>query len=157
MPPATDGDYEFEGKLDTVREAPVCGFNGKFYGCKKDCIRAWLDILDSLHECKGRNLCGSYRALQRVPKRLRKWQIDIPVGKEKAWGLNAIFAVSGYKVTLYHLVIVAGPLVFWGLWLKKWPRDLQNASVPLLTTIGLCSLFWALFASFHRDEKTYKN
>ena len=29
-----------------------------------------------------------------------------------------------------------------GLWLKKWPSDWQNASVPFFAVMVLLSLFW---------------
>ena len=63
-----------------------------------------------------------------------------------------MFGVSFYKVALYHLLILAGPLAFWGLWLKKWPTDWQNASVPFFAVVVLLSLFWFPFAHVAREK-----
>ncbi len=92
IPSATDQDYV------SSRNPPILStvFSTNFYGCKKSCIKSQLDLLYLIHECRGRNHCGKYRVLDSLPKRQRKWE------KEEAWGLNAVFAVSFYKVTLYH-------------------------------------------------------
>ena len=144
MPPSGDPDYYYNANrfppvLDSV-------FHANFYGCKKACIMSRLDILGLLHQCKGRDHCGRYQVLDRLPKRVRQWEIDRDDEKEEAWGLNAVFAVSFYRVMLYHMLILAGPAVFWGLWLKKWPTDWQNASVPFFAVVVLLSLFWLPFA-----------
>jgi hypothetical protein len=41
-------------------------------------------------------------------------------------------------------LILLPPLIFWFLWLFQWGHsgDLQNASVPFLSALGLISLFW---------------
>lgn len=144
MPSSRDRDYSYNAS----RNPPILStvFNTSFYGCKKACIKSQVDLLCLFHECKGRNHCGKFRVLERLPKRRRKWDIDRDEEKEEAWGLNAVFAVSFYKVALYHMLILAGPVVFWGLWLKKWPADWQNASVPFFAVVVLLSLFWLPFA-----------
>lgn len=144
VPSPENRDYEYHAS----RNPPVLStvFNANFYGCNKACIKSQLDLLCIFHECKGRNHCGKYRVLERLPKRRRKWDVDRDEEKDEAWGLNAVFAVSFYKVLLYHTLILAGPIVFWGLWLKEWPRDWQNASVPFFAVVVLLSLFWLPFA-----------
>lgn len=54
--------------------------------------------------------------------------------------------VSTVRVVLYHVFMLVGPLVFWGLWLGYWGKegDLQNASVPFLCMVPVFSMFWAL-------------
>ena len=143
MPSLLNRDYEYNAS----RNPPILStvFNANFYGCKKACIKSQLDLFCLLHQCKGRNHCGKYRILERLPKRRRKWDVDRDEEGEEAWGLNAVFAVSFYKVTLYHMLILVGPIVFWGLWLKKWPSDWQNASVPFFAVVVLLSLFWLPF------------
>lgn len=143
MPSPLDRDYEYNAS----RIPPVLStvFNANFYGCQKACIKSQLDFFRLLHQCKGRNHCGKYQILERLPKRRRKWDIDLDEEGEEAWGLNTVFAVSFYKVTLYHMLILVGPIVFWGLWLKKWPSDWQNASVPFFAVVVLLSLFWLPF------------
>ncbi len=144
MPPTDDPDYyDNENRLPPVLN---CVFNANFYGCKKACITSRLDRLGLFHQCKGRDHCGSHQVLDRLPKRVRKWEIDQYDEKEEVWGLNAVFAVSFYRVMLYHVLILAGPVLFWGLWLKQWPTDWQNASVPFFAVVVLLSLFWLPFA-----------
>lgn len=156
LPAASDKDYHFNAD----RDPPILEslFHTNFYGCKKACMKARLDILRIFHECNGRNHCGKCRILERLPKRRRQWQIGNDEEKEEAWGLHAVFGVSFYKVALYHLLILAGPLTFWGLWLEKWPMDWQNASVPFFAVVVLLSLFWLPFAhrAGARKEKKYK-
>ena len=152
MPPSEDPDYHYNAN----RFPPVLGsvFYANFYGCRKACIMSHLDILHLFHQCKGRNHCGSYQVLDRLPKRVRKWEIDQVLEKEEAWGLNAVFAVSFFRVMLYHILILAGPVVSWGLWLQKWPADWQNASVPFFAVAVLLSLFWFPFA---HNAKSHTN
>jgi len=140
----TDMDYRFA----TDRYPPILSsvFNASFYGCNKACIKSRLDVISIFHECKGRNHCGKYRILERLPKRCRKWDIDRDEEKDEAWGLNATFGVSFYKVAFYHLLILVGPITFWGIWLRRWPTDWQNASVPFFAVVVLLSLFWLPFA-----------
>ena len=153
LPSAADKDYNFNAS----RNPPIIDsvFHSNFYGCKKACIKAQLDILCLFHECMGRNHCGKYRVLERLPKRQKKWEIDRDEEKDEAWGLNAVFGVSFCKVALYHLLILTGPSTFWGLWIKKWPTDWQNASVPFFAMVVLLSLFWLPF-SHKFKEKTQK-
>ena len=140
MPTPENRDYQY----NISRDPPILStvFNANFYGCKKACMKSQLDLLCLLHQCKGRNHCGKYRVLERLPKRRRKWDIDRDEEVEEAWGLNTVFAVSFFRVTLYHLLILVGPIIFWGLWLKKWPSDWQNASVPFFAVVVLLSLLW---------------
>ena len=140
MPMPENRDYTY----DISRNPPILStvFKANFYGCKKACMKSQLDWLCLLHQCRGRNHCGKYRVLERLPKRRRKWDIDRDEEVEEAWGLNTVFAVSFSRVTLYHLLILVGPVIFWGLWLKKWPSDWQNASVPFFAVAVLLSLFW---------------
>ena len=145
LPPSEDPDYYYNANR---LFPPVLGsvFHANFYGCKKACITSHLDVLRLFHQCKGRNHCGRSQVLDRLPKRVRRWEIDRIDETEEAWGLNAVFAVSFYRVLLYHVLILAGSVVFWGLWLKKWPTDWQNASVPFFAVVVLLSLFWLPFA-----------
>ena len=157
MPTPQDGDYEYLG----TRNPPILSdvFNASFYGCEKACIKSQLDLLCLFHQCKGRNHCGKYRVLEHLPKRRRKWDIDRDEEAEEAWGLNTVFAVSFFRVILYHMLILVAPIIFWGLWLKKWPSDWQNASVPFFAVVVLLSLFWLPFAhnASSTDRRSSKN
>ena len=52
--------------------------------------------------------------------------------------------VSFVMIALYHFVILTPTLVFWLLWLFYWDHggDLQNASVPFFSALGLIGLMW---------------
>lgn len=112
MPSSRDRDYNYNASRNPLILSTV--FNISFYGCKKACIKSQVDLFCLFYECKGRNHCGKYQILERLPKRRRKWYIDRDEEKEEAWGLNAVFAVSFYKVALYHMLMLAGPTVFGG-------------------------------------------
>ncbi len=156
MPDATDEDYQFDG----TSHPPILEglFHTNFYGCNKACAKAKLDIYRIFHECNERNRCGKSPLLERLPRRLKKWEIDDDEEKDEAWGLHVLFAVSFYKVLLYHSLILLGPLIFWGIWLKKWPRDWQNGSIPFFAVVVLLSLFWLPFAhnGGSREERKHK-
>ena len=155
LPSVTDPDYQFHADRDPPILAEA--FSASFYGCKKACIKSRLDMLSLFHECKGRNHCGKYRVLERLPKRRKEWEIDQDQEKDEAWGLNAVLGISFCKVVLYHVLFFAGPMTFWGCWLKKWPTDWQNASVPFFAMMMLLSIFWFPFThnpkSAHRDKR----
>lgn len=78
--------------------------------------------------------------LERVPKRAKCFKGD---QASPIWGFEAVFAVSFRYVCIYHCAMVAGPLIFWLLWLEDHPDDLQNAAIPLTVVIGALSLFWS--------------
>ena len=139
-----DEDYQ----LDRTQDPPIPDglFRPYFYGCNQVCRKATLDVFQLFHECTGRNSCGKFRILERLPKRRKKWEIDRDEESDEAWGLHVSFCVAFYKVALYHLLILAAPLTSWGLWLRKWPSDWQNASVPFFAVMVLLSLFWLPFA-----------
>lgn len=153
LPPIANTDYLF----NPTRNPPILEkvFATNFYGCKPACIKAHLDILCLLHECHGRNHCGKHRVLERLPRRRRKWEIDRDEETDEAWGLNAIFGVSFFKVVAYHVLILTAPVVFWILWIRRNPGDWQNASVPFFAAAVLLSLFWLPFA-YRVEEKTGK-
>ena len=149
----TDSTYHF----DAPRGPPVLAsvFSDSFHGCNKACIKAKFDIMCLLHQCHGRDYNGRYRILERLPRRRRKWDIDRDEETNEAWGIHAVFGVSFFRVMIYHLLIMTGPIIFWGLWIGKWPRDWQNASIPFFAVVALLSLFWLPLA--HRDGEKRKN
>ena len=151
LPPLSNQDYKYLAS----RNPPILRtvFNANFYGCSKACIVSQLDLLCLFHECTGRNHCGKYRILKRLPKRQRPWEIDRDDENEEAWGLNVAFGVSFFRVAVYHLLILAAPTTFWGLWLRSWPRDWQNASVPFFAVVALLSLFWLPFSQNKSSAK----
>jgi hypothetical protein len=97
-----------------------------------------------LHRCS--HFCPStIDRVDRIPKRTIPLEFEAQ-GQEEAWGLHAIEYVNLVHVVVYHIVMLAGPLIFWGLWLWYWGHkaDLQNATVPLVCMIPVLSFFWAL-------------
>lgn len=94
------------------------------------------------HECHGRSHCSHFEVLKYIPKRKEQWCYGLPGESREAWGLEIVFGLSLVRITMYHAIIVSGPAVFWGLWLRQWPTDWQNASVPFFTIVALLSLLW---------------
>lgn len=117
-------------------------FRRRFYACSKRHSSLTTRIMCKLHKC--RNPCRRSRtALERIPKRKRRVEEDGD-SREVFWGIQAIERLSFAVVATYHVFVLAPPLVFWLLWLFYWDHqgDMQNASVPFLTALGILSLFW---------------
>ncbi|KAL6828399.1 hypothetical protein V8C40DRAFT_286390 [Trichoderma camerunense] len=132
----SDKDYHYDpraGERD-VRNPPISPhhFQTLFYACPSPC--SW----PFPHDCIP--LVANTVNLARIPKRTREFEKD---QSSPIWGFETVFAVSFSYVLVYHVVMVAGPFIFWGLWLKFHPDDLQNASVPITVVIGALSLFWS--------------
>lgn len=126
-------DYHYAPRAG-VRNPPISPhlFQTLFYACHSPCTWPFP------HDCipspeKKVNLA-------RIPKRNKTFEGD---ESSPIWGFETVFAVSFSYVLAYHCVMVAGPFIFWGLWLKYHPDDLQNASVPVTIVIGALSLFWS--------------
>ncbi|KAL6696124.1 hypothetical protein J3F84DRAFT_373091 [Trichoderma pleuroticola] len=132
----SDKDYHYDpraGEQD-VRNPPISPhhFQTLFYACQSPCTWPFP------HDCIP--LVANTVNLARIPKRTREFERD---QSSPIWGFETVFAVSFSYVIAYHLVMVPGPFIFWGLWLKFHPDDLQNASVPITVVIGALSLFWS--------------
>ncbi|KAL7936336.1 hypothetical protein V8C35DRAFT_254880 [Trichoderma chlorosporum] len=131
----SDKDYHYDpraGERD-ARNPPISPhlFQILFYACCSPCT--WPFPHDCIH------LLDTYN-LTRIPKRTREFERD---PSSPIWGFETVFAVSFSYVLAYHCLMVAGPFIFWGLWLKFYPDDLQDASVPITVVIGCLSLFWS--------------
>ncbi|KAK0763040.1 hypothetical protein N5P37_004023 [Trichoderma harzianum] len=132
----SDKDYHYDpraGERD-VRNPPISPhhFQTLFYACQSPCTWPFP------HDCIP--LVANTVNLARIPKRTREFEKD---QGSPIWGFETVFAVSFSYVLAYHLVMVAGPFIFWGLWMKFHTDDLQNASVPITVVIGALSLFWS--------------
>ncbi|EHK15609.1 uncharacterized protein TRIVIDRAFT_228635 [Trichoderma virens Gv29-8] len=132
----SDKDYHYDpraGERD-ARNPPISPhhFQTLFYACCSPCTWPFP------HDCIP-VLTNTYN-LARIPKRTREFESD---PNSPIWGFETVFAVSFGYVLAYHCLMVAGPFIFWGLWLKFHPDDLQNASVPITVVIGALSLFWS--------------
>jgi len=79
-------------------------------------------------------------ALEKIPKRDRE-VIEDGDEREIFWGLLAVEEIQFVRVLLYHILCLAGPFVFWVLWMKMGhPGDLQNASIPITVALGFLGL-----------------
>ncbi|KAL7800382.1 hypothetical protein V8C43DRAFT_302439 [Trichoderma afarasin] len=138
-----DKDYHYDPRAggQDVKNPPISPhhFQTRFYACSSPCT--WLLPHDCMPLPQGPALLPENTIhLGRIPKRIREFGRD---PSSPIWGFETVFAVSPEYVLAYHLVIVAGPLIFWGLWLKAHPDDLQNATVPITVVLGALSLFWS--------------
>jgi hypothetical protein len=137
FPKETDADYDFTPR--PIDLAPPDGpitrleFNERFYAC---CERAhrWE------HQQR-RYLIptpADTDAVSMLPK--RKAALEMEDGKrEKYWGLLVREKRSDFMILTYVVLFNVPGLVFFFMWLFPWGHasDLQNASVPSLTTLSL--------------------
>lgn len=65
--------------------------------------------------------------------------------RETVWGIQAHYTPKALMVVFYHVIMFVGPLIFFIVWLIRHPGDLQNASVPLVTTVAMAALIWSCF------------
>jgi hypothetical protein len=141
MPDDSDNDYEFK-KVLFKPAVSRRQFHRRFYRCYK----GGKEHSHFFRPCP--KTCSNIKdALLRIPKRKKRVAEKVEEEKENVfWGLQAIEGVSLVRICLYHALFVAGPFVFWGLWLTVMGHlgDLQNASIPFLTALGLLSIFWFL-------------
>lgn len=110
FPSLTNPDYQ--SQLD--RDPPILeqAFSNSFYGCPKSCLISTMVLLCLFHEYTDRNHCDNTRVQSRLPKRLRKWDIENDHEKDDAWGLNAKFALSMMSVAISYALILATPMTF---------------------------------------------
>lgn len=102
--------------------------------CRVNCPLALI------HDCI--EIPGDKFAIQRIPKRKEALLVKVNA-PEFAWGIEARNSISLVGVFTYHILILAGPFIFWGWWLRYHPGDSQNGSVPITIVTVLLSLFWA--------------
>lgn len=85
---------------------------------------------------------GATSLLAMMPKRGREFvSADFNDGREDLWGLHVEYCFSFVGICTWFLVLLAGGLGFWGWWQGRHPGDLQDAAVPLTTTMALLVLF----------------
>ncbi|KAL2836694.1 hypothetical protein BJX68DRAFT_259827 [Aspergillus pseudodeflectus] len=132
----TDQDYLYNPRAgnEHAKNPPFSShlFNALFYTCQQPCT--W----PIPHDCMPQPTRVVH--IQRIPKRTRCFQGD---QSSPIWGLEAKFAISFAYILMYHCVILAGPFVFFAIWLRYHPDNLQDASVPVTIVLGSLSLFWS--------------
>lgn len=92
-------------------------------------------------------------ALEKIPKRDRPVVEDGDC-REIFWGLRAHEEIRGLLVAIYHVGFLVAAFAFMALWLTVLghPWDLQNASIPLLTVLGLFPLPWLIYSNRSDNE-----
>lgn len=56
--------------------------------------------------------------------------------------------LSFVRVSIYHIIPILSGFAFWVYWMKHYPKDLQNASVPLFTICMLLGTSWAILVRY---------
>jgi hypothetical protein len=143
MPDITNPEYEFTPKpADPMPPVSRHEFKRKFYSCYKGGKKHHHFLRGCRRQCRRKA-----DALERIPKRDREI-IEDGDGREIFWGLLADEEIQALRVVIYNVILLAGPIAFWILWLKMGhPGDLQNASVPVtiaLSSFAMLSSFWML-------------
>jgi hypothetical protein len=141
VPPDYHLQYEFYPRPPkTIPPIKPWEFKCRFYTCFQGGSKHRHLFLKCRKPCRLKK-----DALDRIPKCDRS-VIEEGDQREIFWGLLAVEQISFAMVAMYHFLILAPTFVFWMLWLFVWGHrsDLQNASVPFLSTIPLLSLFWLM-------------
>lgn len=108
--------------------------------CDPDC--SWSLLPSFLHKC--RPLPHNSHKWKRIPRKKSAFNISWSQPGEVAFGIEADYALSFAILFIYHVVFIFSALGFWVYWLRNHPDDLQNASVPTFTVLGLLGAFWGL-------------
>jgi hypothetical protein len=120
--------------------------------CDEDCM--WSIVGPPLHDCFQLPPLGD--KLRCIPK--KKSEFDVQ-SKQKiedvAWGMEAGYALSFLYLSIYHLIPIFSGFGFWVYWLISHPGDLQNASVPTLTTVALMAVFWVPFGNHENSRMVF--
>ncbi|KAL9123905.1 MAG: hypothetical protein Q9217_006710, partial [Psora testacea] len=89
------------------------------------------------------NPCGRGEALERIPKRLNRFQISLHVdGREDMWGLHVELRPSFLRILIWQIAITAGGWIFMAWWLSKGTGDLQGAAVPVTIILSALVVLW---------------
>lgn len=144
MPKTTDpgfNEYSFIpkpiGPADPNPPLTRDEFKKRYYSCYKGKRRNSHFIVSCRKKCRNKN-----DALEKVPKRDREVNEEGD-SREFFWGLRAAEEIQFIIVSIYIALVFVTVFVFWALWLTTMdhPGDLQNASVPFTTAMGLLSIF----------------
>ncbi|KAK0516509.1 hypothetical protein JMJ35_001112 [Cladonia borealis] len=89
------------------------------------------------------NPCGRSEALERIPKRQKRFQINLHVdGREDMWGLLVELQPCFLVVLVWQIAITGGGWAFMGWWLSKHHGDLQDAAMPITLIITALMALW---------------
>lgn len=131
----TDNLYEYERIPPDAGFPPIDEheFRIALSACQGNC---WLS---HMHHCIA-PITGD-DMIKRIPKRKLLFELKLPM-KAFAWGIEAKYSTSNFRIIIYHLLMFSGTFVFWILWQVYHPDDVQTAAVPITTLATLLSLFW---------------
>lgn len=134
----SDYDYRVGERKPPVQSRPP--IKEKQFRCDlRLCARRCYYWLNPWHKCTSSTVNTLVHC---VPKKKSRWEFGKP-GADKAWGLDCKFKISTYRILLYHLLIIAGTLAFWGWWQAHHPNDVSNAGIPISVMISMISAFWS--------------
>lgn len=89
------------------------------------------------------NPCGRHEALERIPKRQKRFQVNLHVdGREDMWGLHVELRPCFLIIILWQVYISAAGWGFMGWWLSRHRGDLQNAAVPATLILTALMTLW---------------
>lgn len=129
-------EYEYRPK-PAAEDPPISQHEFKLALTACHGTKCWLS---PLHECY--KITEREIALEKIPKRKSEFEVLIDTN-ELAWGLEVRYCISLIYIVLYHLIILSGPFIFWVVWQRYHPNDIQGAAVPAAIVIALLSLFWS--------------
>ena len=132
------GQYEYQPRPPIAKRPLISPelFKVLLNECNTKC---WRRILP-WHECIEVNSEANY--LSRIPKKKGDFDVSEKGGERVAFGIEADYVPSMIVFAIYHLLAILPSFAFWSYWLAYHEGDWQNASVPLLTTVALITVFW---------------
>lgn len=86
------------------------------------------------------SLVGHHDFVDRLPKRDERFPIDTCIKAHQVWGLYAEYRTSARVVLAWSFIIISPGIMFFILWLVRFTRDLQSASVPTMLILSLAGL-----------------
>ena len=119
---------------------PCC--DGIFFQISGRCPKAWIRS----HRCILPLRNGSKEILSRIPQKTSTWHIGED-GISDAWGISTQNVPQITYLVFYHLLLLACPFPFVGVWIKITSAkdsgpNLQDSTVPVTIAFGLVGLFW---------------
>ena len=145
-------DYEYNPRPPPVKP-PISPdtFAALLGACDRLCSWSFLPIW--MHKCH--HIRADSRCLVRIPQKksayLTGTLAHVSQGnfaEPVAFGIQANYMLSFARVFTYHIIPILGGFAFWIWWLRHYPSDLQNASVPLFTIGMLLGTSWALIGRY---------
>jgi hypothetical protein len=103
----------------------------------------WALLPSCLHKC--RSLPYNSHIWKRIPRKESAFSVDQSRSGDVAFGLEADYSLSFAILFMYHVTVLFPAFSFWIYWLRNHPNDLQNASVPAFTLLGIIGACWGLF------------